>query len=119
MLVNFNGYFLQHNTGLYLESLAVELVVLAVWKKALEICSTWLASITEGELPGSSSVNESIITHGDVGLSQTMEQKINFSNLPSVSLWAKHGFIVAVDRAEKLSCHIQNMDGMTSFCFPT
>ncbi|WJX92387.1 non-specific serine/threonine protein kinase [Trifolium repens] len=101
----------KYNTGLYLESLAVELVVLAIWKKALDICSTWLPPISEGELPRSSSVNESIIASGDASLSQTTEQEINFSDHLSVSLWAKRGFIIAVDHAEKLSCHIQNMDG--------
>lgn len=101
----------KYNTGLYLESLAVELVVLAIWKKALDICGTWSVPISEGELNGSSSINESIIAGGDASLSQTMEQKINFSDHSSVSLWAKHGFVIAVDRAEKLSCHIQNMDG--------
>jgi hypothetical protein len=115
--VNFNCYFLQYNTGLYLESLAVELVVLAIWKKALDICSTWLPPISEGELPRSSSVNESIIASGDPGLSQTTEKEINFSDCLSVSLWAKRGFIIAVDRAEKLSCHIQSMDGRISFLF--
>ncbi|TKY64166.1 Serine/threonine-protein kinase atg1 [Spatholobus suberectus] len=100
----------KYNTGLYLESLAVELVVLAIWKKAFEICGSWLASITKSELPGSSSAIESI-SGSDVDLPQTTEQKINFSDPPSVSLWVKHEFIVAVDRAEKLSCHIQNMDG--------
>lgn len=101
----------KYNTGLYLESLAVELVVLAIWKKALDICSTWSLPISKGELNGRSSINESIIASGDASLSQTMEQKINFSDHSSVSLWAKHGFVIAVDRAEKLSCHIQNMDG--------
>ncbi|PNX96424.1 serine/threonine-protein kinase ATG1-like protein, partial [Trifolium pratense] len=100
----------KYNTGLYLESLAVELVVLAIWKKTLDICSTWLDPISEGELPRSSSVNESIIACGDTSLSQTME-RINFSDRLSASLWAKRGFIIAVDRAEKLSSHIQNMDG--------
>ncbi|CAI8607772.1 unnamed protein product [Vicia faba] len=101
----------KYNTGLYLESLAVELVVLAIWKKALDICSTWLAPISKNELHGSSSVNESVIARGDTGLSQTIDHKINFNDRPSVSLWVKHGFIIAVDRAEKLSYHIQNMDG--------
>ncbi|XP_020216599.1 serine/threonine-protein kinase ATG1a [Cajanus cajan] len=100
----------KYNKGLFLESLAVELVVLAIWKKALEICSSWLASIAKSEFPGSSSANESI-SASEVDLPQTTEQKINFSDPASISLWAKHEFIVAVDRAEKLSCHIQNMDG--------
>ena len=42
---------LQYNAGLLLESFSVELVVLAIWKKALQICSSWLASAAEGELP--------------------------------------------------------------------
>lgn len=101
----------KYNTGLYLESLAVELVVLAIWKKALDICSTWLAPISKNALHGSSSVNESVIACGDATLSHIFNHKINFNDHHSVSLWAKHGFIIAVDRAEKLSCHIQNMDG--------
>ncbi|KAG5141875.1 hypothetical protein JHK82_017570 [Glycine max] len=106
----------KYNTGLYLESLAVELVVLAIWKQTLEICSSWMASITKSELPGSSSANESISAR-DINLPQSTEQKINFSDPSSISLWAKHEFIDAVDRAEKLSCHVQNMDSRTSFCF--
>ncbi|KAK7349364.1 hypothetical protein VNO77_06679 [Canavalia gladiata] len=101
----------KYNSGLYLESLAIELVVLAIWKKALEICSSWLGSVTKGELPASSSANESIFDCGGVGPSQTMGQKINFRDPSSVFSWAKHKFIVAVDHAEKLSSHIQNMDG--------
>ena len=119
LYLNFDGCLLQYNARLYLESFAVELVVLAIWKKALEVCNSWLASINEGVSPGSTSANESRISCGDVCLSQTMEQKINFSDPPSVYMWAKQGFIIAVDRAEKLSCNIQNMDGRTrtAFCF--
>jgi len=99
----------QYDTGLYLESLAVELVILAIWKKALEICNSC-------ELPESSSTNESI-SSSNVELPQTSELKINFSDPPSVSMWAKHEFVLAVDRAEKLSCCVQNMDGRFSLCF--
>ncbi|KAK7258408.1 hypothetical protein RIF29_23983 [Crotalaria pallida] len=95
----------KYNTGLYLESFAVELVVLAIWKKALEICNSW---------HGNTSANETRISRrgrgGDVPTSQT-EPKIDFGDPSSVSSWAKQGFIVAVDCAERLSCHIQNMDG--------
>ncbi|RDX68682.1 Serine/threonine-protein kinase ATG1a, partial [Mucuna pruriens] len=100
----------KYNSGLFLESLAVELVVLAIWKKALEICSSWLASITKSELPRNSLAYE-CTSASDVDLPQTIEQKINFSDPPSVFLWVRHEFIGAVDRAEKLSCHIQKMDG--------
>ncbi|KAK7250438.1 hypothetical protein RIF29_32878 [Crotalaria pallida] len=94
----------KYNTWLYLESFAVELVVLAIWKKALEICNYW---------HGNTSANETRISRrgrgGDVPTSQT-EPKIDFGDPSSVSSWAKQGFIVAVDCAERLSCHIQNMD---------
>ncbi|XP_047161447.1 serine/threonine-protein kinase ATG1a isoform X1 [Vigna umbellata] len=100
----------KYDTGLYLESLAVELVILAIWKKALEICNSWMASLTTSGFPESSSTNESI-SSSNVELPQTSELKINFSDPPSVSMWAKHEFVLAVDRAEKLSCRVQNMDG--------
>ncbi|WVZ17395.1 hypothetical protein V8G54_010377 [Vigna mungo] len=99
-----------YENGLYLESLAVELVILAIWKKALEICNSWMASLTTSGLPESSSTNESI-SSSNVELPQTSELKINFSDPSSVSMWAKHEFVLAVDRAEKLSCRVQNMDG--------
>lgn len=107
---------MQYDKGLYLESLAVELVILAIWKKALEICNSWMASLTTSGLPESSSTNESI-SSSNVELPQTSELKINFSDPPSVSMWAKHEFVLAVDRAEKLSCRVQNMDGRISLCF--
>lgn len=116
--VSLNGYFFQYNAGQYLESFAVELVVLAIWKKALEVCNSWLVSITEGEMPGRTSAKEATFScRDDVCISQTMEQKIDFSDPSSVSLWAKQGFIFAVDHAEKMSSHIQNMDGRTAFFF--
>ena len=91
-----NCYCLQYNAGLLLESFSVELVVLAIWKKALQICSSCLASAAEGELPESSSTNE---VQG--------RSHINFSRSSS---WAEQGFIVAFNRADKLSNHIKNMD---------
>ncbi|XP_028752259.1 serine/threonine-protein kinase ATG1a isoform X2 [Neltuma alba] len=101
----------KYNAGLYLESFAVELVVLAIWKKTLEICNFWLDSIAEGKLPGSTSGKESTISCEDESRSQPMLEKIDFSDPSAVSLWAKKGFIFAVDHAERLSCLVQNMDG--------
>ncbi|XP_054780543.1 serine/threonine-protein kinase ATG1a isoform X2 [Prosopis cineraria] len=101
----------KYDAGLYLESFAIELVVLAIWKKALEICNSWLASIAEGKLPGSTSGKESTISDRDESISQPMLEKIDFSDPSAVSLWAKKGFIFAVDHADKLSSLIQNMDG--------
>ncbi|XWS35971.1 hypothetical protein CRYUN_Cryun20dG0042000 [Craigia yunnanensis] len=100
----------KYNAGLFLESFSVELVVLAIWKKALQICSAWRATAAENELPGSISANETTNVQSSANLSPKSEQNVDFSRLSSVCIWAKQGFIVAYDRAEKLTCHIQDMD---------
>lgn len=102
---------MQYDAGLFLESFAIELVVLAVWKEALEICGKWLASNAESELPGSSSANESKLVELGEGLSPNTEELVDFSRPSSVSSWAEQAFIVAFDRAERLSHRIQAMDG--------
>lgn len=102
---------MQHDAGLFLESFSVELVVLAIWKKAFEICSAWLNSGAESEPPGSISANESKLVEGGAGLSPNTEEHVDFSRPSSVSTWAEQAFIVAFNRAEKLSYHIQAMDG--------
>ncbi|KAG6725740.1 hypothetical protein I3842_02G046000 [Carya illinoinensis] len=100
----------KYDAGLFLESLSVELVVLAIWKKSLQICSSWLSATTEGELPATSSTNDSIPLEG-AGTSSNSGKHIDFSKPSSVSLWAKQGFLSAFDRAEKSSSHIRDMDG--------
>ncbi|XP_015888950.3 serine/threonine-protein kinase ATG1a [Ziziphus jujuba] len=102
----------KHDAGLFLESFSVELVVLAIWKKAFEICSAWLNSGSESEPPGSISANESKLVEGGAGLSPNTEEHVDFSRPSSVSTWAEQAFIVAFNRAEKLSYHIQVMDGV-------
>lgn len=101
----------KYDAGLFQKSLSVELVILAIWKKALQICSSWLASTAEGEFPASSSNNESIPSWEAAGLSPNTENHIDFSRPSSVSLWAEQGFIVAFDRAERSSYHVRDMDG--------
>ncbi|XP_038682185.1 serine/threonine-protein kinase ATG1a isoform X2 [Tripterygium wilfordii] len=96
----------KYNAGLFLESFSLELVVLAIWERALEICGSWLASVSERELPESSSANKSF---GCDDLFKK-EDNIDFSKTSSVYQWAEQGFIIAFDRAEKLSSHIQQMD---------
>ncbi|KAE9593598.1 putative protein kinase Group-Pl-3 family [Lupinus albus] len=102
----------KYNAEMYLESFAIKLVVLAIWKNALETCNSWVASNNKGLLHGKTSTNESKIPCGseNVCASQNTEQKINFSDPSSVFIWVKQEFIVAIDCAETLSCHIQNMD---------
>ena len=111
------GYFLQCNTEQYQECFAVELLILAIWKKALDISVSWRASTTEAELPGGASVDESTFSREVVGLSRAEKQKIDFTEPSSVFLWAEQGFIFAVNHAEKLSCHIPSMDSRASFVF--
>ncbi|KAH7578129.1 hypothetical protein JRO89_XS01G0344100 [Xanthoceras sorbifolium] len=98
----------KYNAGLFLESFSVELVVLAIWKKAFQICDSWLTS--ESELPSTSSANESTpIQDGTCSVSNS-EENTDFSNPSSVSKWAEKGFILAFDRAETLSYHVRDMD---------
>lgn len=106
-----NYYFLQYDAGLFLESLSVELVVLAIWKKSIEICSSWRSSTTEGELPATSSINDPVPSLESAGLSSNSGEHMDFSRPSSVSLWAEQGFLSAFDRAEKSSSHIRDMDG--------
>ncbi|XP_034202883.1 serine/threonine-protein kinase ATG1a isoform X2 [Prunus dulcis] len=96
------------NAGLFLDSFSVQLVVLAIWKKALQICSTWSEA---KELPEGSSANESSRVQGGAGLSPNASGSVDFSRPSSVSMWAEQGFIGAFDQAEKLSYRIQDMDG--------
>ncbi|XWS31960.1 hypothetical protein CRYUN_Cryun23aG0120200 [Craigia yunnanensis] len=99
----------KYNAGLFLESFSVELVVLAIWKKSLQICSSWVTSSAENELPGSSSANEPSNVQGSAHLSPSSEYNVDLTRPSSVCILAEQGFIDAYDRAEKLSCHLQDM----------
>ncbi|KAL6131174.1 hypothetical protein ACLB2K_069552 [Fragaria x ananassa] len=104
----------KYNAGLYLESFSVELVVLAIWKKALQICGNWQASVDKDEIPESSSANASSVVQGGFtssGNTLNNSENLDFTSPSSVSVWAEQGFLVAFDRAEKLSYHVRDMDG--------
>ncbi|GKV49394.1 hypothetical protein SLEP1_g56147 [Rubroshorea leprosula] len=88
-----------YNAGLFLESFSVELIVLAIWSKALKICTSWMTSTGDGE-PGPSSAIEPT----------GAEYNIGFSRPSSACIWAKGGFISAYDRAEEQSYHVQKMN---------
>ncbi|GLT34244.1 hypothetical protein SLA2020_087690 [Shorea laevis] len=88
-----------YNAGLFLESFSVELIVLAIWSKALEICTSWMTSTGDSE-PGPSSAIEPT----------GAEYNIGFSRPSSACIWAKEGFISAYVRAEEQSYHIQEMN---------
>ncbi|XVF33067.1 hypothetical protein REPUB_Repub17cG0136500 [Reevesia pubescens] len=100
----------KYDAGLFLESFSVELVVLAIWKKAVQICSSWMTSAAENELPGSSSVNEPTNIQSSADSSPNSGYNVDLSRPSSACICAEQGFIVAYDRAEKLSYHLQDMD---------
>ena len=92
-----------------MESFSVELIILAIWKEILQVCSSWLLSSREGsDLPGSSSGNE---TPREGASSSSETYAMDFTNPSSASMWAEHGFILAYNRTEKLSNDLQDVDG--------
>ena len=70
-----------------------------------------MASAAENELPGSILAKETTNVQSSAHLSPKSEHNVDFSRPSSVCIWAEQGFIVAYDHAEKLSCHLQDMDG--------
>ncbi|XP_061967638.1 serine/threonine-protein kinase ATG1a-like [Populus nigra] len=100
----------KYDSGMFLESFSVELVVLAIWKKVLEICNHWVASNEGSELPESSSANESTFVHGGIDLIPLASGKMDFIEPSSAYKWAEKSFILAFDRTEKLSHNLRHMD---------
>ncbi|KAJ7007966.1 serine/threonine-protein kinase ATG1a-like [Populus alba x Populus x berolinensis] len=100
----------KYDSGMFLESFSVELVVLAIWKKVLEICNHWVASTEGSELPESSSANESTFVHGGIHLIPPASGKMDFIEPSSACKWAEKSFILAFDRTEKLSHNLRDMD---------
>lgn len=100
----------KYKAGQLLESFSVELVVLAVWKKAYEMSGSWMSSTEEGKSPGSCAAKESAVNLEGPGLSPRSKGNVDFNIPLSVYMWAERGFIVACDRAEQLSDHFRNTD---------
>ncbi|KAL9229039.1 hypothetical protein vseg_004555 [Gypsophila vaccaria] len=96
--------------GFILESFSVELVVLALWKEAFQICSSWQSSRRDSNATDSSSGNESS-GNADASSSSGAPNNTDFTDPSSMSLWAEQGFILAFDRTEKLSKYLQDVDG--------
>ncbi|KAM7276910.1 hypothetical protein ACFE04_018776 [Oxalis oulophora] len=95
--------------GCYRESFSVELVILATWKQALQICSSWTTS-TQENIPGTRAASESPLLQSDSGTSYP-EDNVDFCRPSLVHSWAKRGFIAAYDRTKTLSDqHIQSSD---------
>ncbi|GAB4861490.1 hypothetical protein Ancab_036692 [Ancistrocladus abbreviatus] len=94
------------NASLFLASLSVELLVLAIWKEAIRICDSWKASSRGGDVSETCVTNETPDQEG-AGSSMSMEETPDFMKPSSVSLWAERGFIAAYDRAERLLNYLQ------------
>lgn len=101
------------NAGMFLESFSVGLVALALWKEAVEISGAWLSSSDERESSKSSLGIDSTPLLKDADKAANKEETVDFNRPSSVSKWAQLGFIAAVDRTEKLSQNIQEIDGAT------
>ncbi|XP_052192137.1 serine/threonine-protein kinase ATG1a isoform X2 [Diospyros lotus] len=92
------------DAGLFLESFSVQLVVLAIWKEALKVCSRWLGSSTEGDLrPSAKESGPALIS---VSLSPSSVETVDFSTPQAASIWVEQGFLVAFDVIDKLSNQI-------------
>ncbi|KAG6480752.1 hypothetical protein ZIOFF_057337 [Zingiber officinale] len=89
---------------LSLESFSLELVILAIWKVIIQLCDTMMASTTEADL-----LNQQ--HHQRDGISQNILEELGFTNPVQVFSWAENGFLIAYDRAEKLSNIVQHSDG--------
>lgn len=103
--------YLQLNAQLPLESISVELVALAVWKEALHVYESWVATSVEGETSGSSSAHECLPSQDNTYLSLKLAEGVDFNRPASVCSWVKLGITDAVDRTEKISNYLLGMDG--------
>ncbi|WOK98950.1 serine/threonine-protein kinase ATG1a isoform X1 [Canna indica] len=98
------------NAGLHLESFSVELIILAVWRQTMQLCKIWMASSNDQDYLPRLSTNYHQ-SHETDHFSQNITVEMNFTNPLLVCSWAERGFLVAYDRAEKLSNGFQDTDG--------
>ena len=91
---------LQLSKGLYLESLSIELLLLAIWKEALDACNLFMDASRDGNFSESSP--EHFLPKTDDS-SLNAARGLDFSRPVSVCSWVESGFMKAYDRAEKIS----------------
>ncbi|KAM3316470.1 hypothetical protein ACQJBY_034533 [Aegilops geniculata] len=87
--------------GLDLEALSLELVILAIWKEALNACSLLPDALDDGSF--STFAHENYFPKSDQRLSPNVAHGLDFTRPASVRYWVESGFIKAYDRAEKIS----------------
>ncbi|KAF7055995.1 hypothetical protein CFC21_063458 [Triticum aestivum] len=97
--------------GLDLEALSLELVILAIWKEALNACSLLPDALDDGSF--STFAHENYFPKSDQRLSQNVAHGLDFTRLASVRYWVESGFIKAYDRAEKISHRLRENNDNT------
>ena len=95
--------------GLDLEALSLELVLLAIWKEALNAYSLLVDASDDGIF--STSAHENFQPKSEHRLPPNVAQGLDFTRSASVRYWAESGFIKAYDRAEKISHRLRENNG--------
>ncbi|ONL93117.1 Serine/threonine-protein kinase ATG1a [Zea mays] len=94
--------------GLYLEALSIELVLLTIWKEALDACSL-LMDTSDGEKFSKSCQEHFLAKSGHSPMN--VVQGLDFTRTASIFSWLESGFMKAYDRAEKISHVLRKSDG--------
>ncbi|PWZ57644.1 Serine/threonine-protein kinase ATG1a [Zea mays] len=96
--------------GLYLEALSIELVLLTIWKEALDACSL-LMDTSDGENFSKSCQEHFLAKSGHSPMN--VVQGLDFTRTASIFSWLESGFMKAYDRAEKISHVLRKSDDNT------
>ncbi|PNT78295.1 hypothetical protein BRADI_1g77080v3 [Brachypodium distachyon] len=97
--------------GLDLEALSLELVILAIWKEALNAYSLLRDDSDDGS--SSTFAYKNFMPKTDNRLSPSLAQGLDFTRPASVRYWAESGFIRAYDRAENISHRLRENNDNT------
>lgn len=92
----------------HLEALSIQLVILAIWKQALDICHTQAASAVEGSPSQETIRSKEIMKKGQVSVS--IKEHLDASNILGTENVCSHiekAFLGEVGKAEELAKHIE------------
>uniref|UniRef100_A0A0A9GW76 Protein kinase domain-containing protein n=1 Tax=Arundo donax TaxID=35708 RepID=A0A0A9GW76_ARUDO len=96
--------------GLDLQALSIELVLLAIWKEALDACSLFMDAADDRNF--SKSAQGNVFPKNDRP-SLNVARGLDFTRSVSVCSWVESGFMKAYDRAEKISHRLRENDDNT------
>ncbi|KAJ1299043.1 hypothetical protein BS78_01G501500 [Paspalum vaginatum] len=94
--------------GLYLEALSIELLLLAIWKEALDACSLLMDASDDG-----SRSSQEHSPHKSDHSPHNVMRGFDFTRPVSICSWVENGFTKAYDRAEKISLLLKKSDDNT------